>query len=198
LKPVRIAEDPREHQAITFEEILMIARAPVKTNMDERVRAAAIFWFLSGIRVSAFVTLPIKAVKLDELRVDQWPMMGVHTKFGKHATTYLFNIPELLAVVRRWDKEVRAVLPEDSYWFAPCSPDTGELDPTIKTVGKHRHHRARKDLKDWCQRVDLPYYSPHKFRHGHEVYAIKRAKDIQALKAVSQNLMHSNISNLWC
>jgi hypothetical protein len=40
----------------------------------------------------------------------------------------------------------------------------------------------------------LPYHSPHKFRHGNAVYSLKMAKDIQALKAVSQNLMHSNIS----
>jgi integrase len=40
----------------------------------------------------------------------------------------------------------------------------------------------------------LPYLSPHKFRHGHAVYALKLAKDIQTLKAVSQNLMHSNLS----
>ena len=42
--------------------------------------------------------------------------------------------------------------------------------------------------------VFLPYHSPHKFRHGHAVYAFKLAKDIAELKAVSQNLMHSNLS----
>jgi hypothetical protein len=42
--------------------------------------------------------------------------------------------------------------------------------------------------------VGLPYHSPHKFRKGNAVYALKLAKDIAALKAVSQNLMHSNIS----
>ena len=40
----------------------------------------------------------------------------------------------------------------------------------------------------------LPYHSPHKFRHGHAVYALKNAKDVPALKAVSQNLMHANLS----
>jgi site-specific recombinase XerC len=35
---------------------------------------------------------------------------------------------------------------------------------------------------------------PHKFRHGNAVYALKLAKDIAALKAVSQTLMHSNLS----
>jgi hypothetical protein len=36
----------------------------------------------------------------------------------------------------------------------------------------------------------LAYHYPHKFRLGHAVYALKLAKDIAALKAVSQNLMH--------
>ena len=40
----------------------------------------------------------------------------------------------------------------------------------------------------------LPYHSPHKFRHGNAVYSIMRTKDIAGLKAVSQNLMHSNLS----
>lgn len=40
----------------------------------------------------------------------------------------------------------------------------------------------------------MTYHSPHKFRHGHAVYALKLAKDIAALKAVSQNLMHENLS----
>jgi hypothetical protein len=43
-------------------------------------------------------------------------------------------------------------------------------------------------------KVGLPDHSPHKFRHGHAGYAIKNAKDIPALKAVSQNLMHANLS----
>jgi len=61
-------------------------------------------------------------------------------------------------------------------------------------VGDTRDTRARKDFQAWIEKVGLPYHSPHKFRHGHAVYAIKNAKDIPALKAVSQNLMHANLS----
>jgi integrase len=42
--------------------------------------------------------------------------------------------------------------------------------------------------------VPLSIISPHKFRHGHAVYAVKMAKDVSALKAVSQNLTHENLS----
>ena len=40
----------------------------------------------------------------------------------------------------------------------------------------------------------MPYHSSHKFRHGNAVYSLKNAKDVSALKAVSQNLMQANLS----
>ena len=61
-------------------------------------------------------------------------------------------------------------------------------------VGENRGQRARKDLEDWLERVGLPYHSPHKFRHGFAVFAIKHANDMSDMKAISQNLMHANIS----
>lgn len=78
--------------------------------------------------------------------------------------------------------------------FLPCRTETGLIDPLIETVGNHRKIRARKDLQGWLSRVGLPYHSPHKFRHGHAVYALKNAKDVSAWKAVSKNLMHANLS----
>jgi hypothetical protein len=134
------------------------------------------------------------AVDLDNLKIKQWPRLGVRTKFSKHATTCMLNIPGLLDVVREWDTEVRAMLPDKGLWFATCLPETGKIDPSITHVGEYRYQRPAKDLRDWLRRVGLPYHSPHKFRHGHAVYALKKSKDIQALKSVSLNLMHSNLS----
>jgi integrase len=192
LQSPRMPSEPSNHDAVTLEEVRAIAQAPVESIRDRRIRASAVFWFLSGVRVGAFVTLPVSAIDLEALTIKQWPKLGVKTKFSKHATTFLLDIPDLLEVVKTWDSEVRST--GSKLWFASVSPDTGRIDPSITTVGKHRNIRARKDLESWLQRVDLPYYSPHKFRHGHAVYALKNAKDIPALKAVSQNLMHANLS----
>ncbi len=83
--------------------MMAIANAPVFTMRDRRIRASAVFWFLSGIRIGAFVSLPIKAVDIENMTVKQWPReLGVKTKFQKHATTFLLNIPELLQVVIDW------------------------------------------------------------------------------------------------
>jgi hypothetical protein len=72
----------------------------------------------------------------------------VHTKFGKHATTYLLNIPDLLKVVNEWDQEVRSILPEDGLWFALGLPETGEIDPFNTVAGNYSDRRACKDLKE--------------------------------------------------
>ena len=51
-----------------------------------------------------------------------------------------------------------------------------------------------KGLQKLCERAGVTYHSPHKLRHGHTVYALKRAHDIADLKAISQNLMHSSLT----
>ena len=192
LKVPRVVVEHKEHEAVTIEEIRAISLALVQTLRERRIRASAVFWFLSGVRVGAFVTLPVSAIDLDTFTVKQWPKLGVRTKFSKHATTFLLDIPDLLDVVKEWDREVRAA--GAHFWFASVDPETGKIDSSVLEVGQHRNMKARKDLKEWLSRVRLPYHSPHKFRHGHAVYALKQAKDIQALKAVSQNLMHANLS----
>ncbi len=180
------------HEFVSLDEIRAIASAPVQNIGERRIRASAVFWWLSGIRVGAFVSLPVSAVDLDTLTVKQFPRLGVRTKFKKHATTFLLDISDLLEVVRSWDKEVRAS--GSRFWFAPVSPETGRIVVDPLEVGVHRASIARRDLRLWLDRVGLPYHSPHKFRHGHAVYALKQAKDIPALKAISQNLMHANLS----
>lgn len=191
LKVPSMVIEHREHEAVTIDEIKAIAGAPTLNFREDRIQASCVFWFLSGIRVGAFVSLPYSAVDLDNLTVKQWPKLGVRTKFTKHATTYLLDIPELLFILERWAEFLR--LSNSLYWFPLIDPDTGNISDH-EDIGIHRASIARRDLRGWLSRVGLPYHSPHKFRHGHAVYALKQAKDIPALKAISQNLMHSNLS----
>jgi integrase len=194
LKPARMNPDVKEHKAVTIEEIRAMSKTPVFTMRDRRIQAAAVFWFLSGIRIGAFVTLPLAAVDISSRSVKQWPDLGVQTKLKKRAITYLLDIPDLLEVVQEWDILVRGSLPGNGYWFAPLSPETGDIALHCFEIGKQRDTRARKDLQEWLYRVNLPYHSPHKFRHGHAVYASRIAQNPSELKAVSQNLMHSSLS----
>jgi len=194
IKLPRLQEEEKEHEFVSFEEILQIANAPTFSLRDERIKAGAVLWFISGIRIGAFVTLPIQAVNIKELEIYQFPSLGVKTKFGKSGTTDLLAIPELIEVVWNWDKLVRKNLPETSFWFAPLSRETGSFDRSITQVGNNRGSRAYKDLKDWMNKANLTFHSPHKFRHGYAVFGMKHYKTLPQLKALSQNLMHSNIS----
>ncbi len=193
LKPKRINNPPKTIDAVTVEEMFQIASAPAENLMERRIKAAACFWFLSGVRIGAFVSLPIKAIDIENRMVMQYPNMGVRTKNRKYGITYLWDIPELLAVVLEWDQFIRSLLSGDGFWFAPFSPDTCEIDINCLVIGEHRETIARKNLKHWLQRVGLQYHSPHKFRHGHIQYGIANAKTIADFKAVSLNVLHSSM-----
>jgi integrase len=158
-----------------------------------RDKAAAAMLFLSGMRASAFTTLPILAVDLDNLTLRQWPELGVHTKNGKKATTFLLNIPEIMEPIRRWDEIVRKSLPSSSPWYAPIAHSWGDQFLSLDEPGKTRAQALQKRLELLFSLAEMEFKSPHKFRHGHAVYGLLHAKTMADYKAVSMNLMHESI-----
>jgi site-specific recombinase XerD len=176
------------------EEIVIIARTPVKNLLEERTRAACIFLYLSAMRIDAFMTLPIHAVDIDNLQLKQWPELGVKTKLHKKATTCVSDIaiyPELLQIVRSWDAKVRGTLPLEAMWFPNLDPFTGELDSCLE-YGNNRDSGFRKDLKDFLKnKAGIDYKSPHKFRHGNIRYFRDRAEGIRDLEAIAHNCMQT-------
>ena len=59
--------------------------------------------------------------------------------------------------------------------------------------GKNRNLALAKRMHHLFEVAGVPYQSPHKFRHGHAVYALQHAKTMADYKAVSMNLMHEDI-----
>lgn len=193
LKVKRLNDVPKNKEIVTLEEVQEMASRPVRTLLERRTRASLVFLYLSGMRIDAFVSMPIQAVDISKRLVNQFPSLGVRTKNRKHATTYLLKIPELLKVVKDWDDEVRLLLPSNGFWFAPFSFQTREIDSTILKIGDHRSNLARKNFKQWLDGQGLTYHSPHKFKHGHVHYGLLRSKNIADYKAVSLNALHSSI-----
>ncbi len=193
LKVKRLSNVPKNKDVVSLEEILAIAARPAQAAQARRARAAMVFLYLSGMRIGAFVSLPIQAVDISNRVVSQFPSLGVRTKNRKFGITYLLDIPELLKVVQDWDDEVRSILPPNGLWFAPFNPRTGQIDPNVTEAGEHRLTLARKNFKAWLDQEGLLYHSPHKFRHGHIHYGLTRSKNIADFKAVSMNAMHSNM-----
>jgi integrase len=195
LRPPRSVEQPRDHQFITLEEIrqLMAVTFADDDLALRRDQAAAAMLFLSGMRAGAFGTLPIEAVDLSSRTIRQWPSLNVHTKQGKSATTYLLDIPELLTVVERWDTFIRTRLQATAMWYTPISHQWGAQSLSAEAPGQNRNIAIAKRLSLLFEEAGVPYQSPHKFRHGHAVYALQHAKTMADYKAVSMNLMHADI-----
>lgn len=195
LRPARsknIKSKVKKHEFYTFDEMRMIAEFDPKTLLDERDQAAMAFLYLSGMRSAAFVTLPISCVHLDEMSVDQFPDMGVHTKNHKAATTFLFPIIELAKIVQDWDDKVRSQLPESAMWFSAIDRTGENLVPLLEQ-NENRTEKLVDGIHRICNQVGVKYKSPHKFRHGSTMYGYSKAKTMKELKALSQNLMHEDI-----
>jgi site-specific recombinase XerD len=195
LRAPRIKEANDEHEYVSLEEVKQL----IAIHHDEddlalmRDKAAAAMLFLSGARVSAFTTLPLSAVDLPARTLHQWPELGVVTKNGKRATTYLLPVPELVSVAMNWDNTVRSHLPSTAPWYAPISSRWGSQSLEESEPGKNRHQALDKRLRKLFTLAGLPNKSAHKFRHGHAVYGLLKAQTMADYKAVSMNLMHNDI-----
>jgi integrase len=180
-----------------LEDVRKIAALTPSCLREKRDQAALVFLFLSGMRIGAFVTLPLECVDMKSRRVMQLPEKGVQTENDKAAVTFLLPISDLLKVVENWDAFMREKAGENVpafNWF-PAIDHTGKKVKGGLLKGKYtgREEAFDSGMKLLCRRADVPYKSPHKLRHGHGVYGVKKAKDIAQLKAISQNLMHENI-----
>lgn len=180
-----------EHKYFTIDEMLKIASLEPRTLREIREIASACFLFLSGMRASAYCTMPLKAVDLEGMRVKQLPTLGVMTKNHKPAITSLLNIPELMKPVMAWYELIKT-FPADCLWYSRISKDSDSIIPTLESSQGRRKILGR-DLKILCTRAGIDYKHPHCLRHGHVVYGLKRVKDMEEYKAVSQNVMHSSM-----
>ena len=180
------------HQFYELDDVLKIARVSTETLRQERAKVAVCMLFLSGMRADALASIPISCVDLVAGQLFQLPERGVRTKGRKSAITYLLKIPELHQVVEAWDRRVRSALSPDALWYSTLTRDGMALTETKHSVDG-RFSVVEKDVSLICQIAGVPYLSPHKLRHGHVVYALRRTRTMAELKAVSQNIMHSSV-----
>lgn len=179
----------REYWALA--DVLKVAAVSTATLREERGKVAVCMLFLSGMRGDALASLPISCVDLTRHTLQQLPERGVRTKNHKAAQTYLLQIPELQAVVQAWHARLCA-LPSEALWYATLTRDGMTITATTQAFSK-RYNIVAADIKLICQKAGVPYLSSHKLRHGHTVYALKRAHNMGQLKAISQNIMHESV-----
>lgn len=197
LRPAaRFVQEKREHEYVSFEEILRIAEMPCNPQdlVAIRDRAGAVMLYLSGMRASAFVSVPFQAVDLASREVRQWPELCVRTKNSKKATTHLLEIPQLLVVVEEWDALIRPRVPSSAAWFTPFVEKFGKVELSSDPPGACRNTGLNKRLRLLSTMAGLDYRSAHKYRHGNAVFGLQHARTMADYKAVSANLMHEDIT----
>jgi integrase len=195
LYPSRLTKpQPRldDHKYYTLEELRIIASVSVETLREARAQAAACLLYLSGMRDDTLSSLPLQCIDLPNMRIFQVPSMGPRTKNNKAAITYLLDIPDLLSIVTAWDQRLRAKnFSPNALWFAPLNHDGMQMRESTHAI-QERGTIVRDDTILICKKAGIEYKSPHKFRHGHIVYARSRAQNMEQVKAISQNVMHAN------
>ena len=195
LRAPKTVEPAPDHEFVTLDEVLKLPSLEIDdSNLAlRRDQAGAAMLFVSGMRVGALGSLPLEAVDLPNRTIKQWPALGVRTKNGKTATTYLLEIPELMTVVEDWDDLVRDTLPLKAMWYTPTISEFGLQKLSADPPGANRAIALTKRIRKLYAEAGIPYKSPHKFRHGHAVYALQRAHTMVDYKAASMNLMHGDI-----
>ena len=183
-----------ERPYYSLDEIRKLVESSAERLIDERDRAAVSFVFLSGMRVSAFVSLPIRCVDIEKGEVIQFPSEGVKTKNSKAAKTFLLPISDLREISLSWYCKVKSELGKDALWYSPVSTDGMEWT-SLNVLGSAESRRMSfsRGLKRLCRRSGVEYKSPHKLRNGHGVFGVKTAKTIEEFKAFSQNMMHESM-----
>lgn len=88
---------------------------------------------------------------------------------------------------------IAMTFPEFLEWYATLSRDGMALTSTRQAFAG-RHNTIQRDVRRICARAGVPYLSPHKLRHGHVMWARSHARDMDELKAISQNIMHASVT----
>lgn len=175
------------------------ARSAVPTPRNLRDRAVVALLCLTGIRVSALVSLRIKHVDLVEKSVTQNPR-EVATKFGKRMETFFAKgFDEAEAALAAWLghlDEVEIYGPDDPLFpataISPSANDGFRASGFVRRPWRSTE-AVRKIVREAFETAGIANYGPHAFRHMLARDAAKYAKSVAELVATSQNLGHTDV-----
>ena len=203
IKDATAAKAPKLRDFPSLEQIrAAIDAAPVATVVQRRNRALLAFAILTGMRDRALVSVSLRDVDLSKKPplVRQEPGR-VETKFSKNINTYFFPLgDDLKAIVVDWIEELST-----RQLFAPTAPlfprtkvRPGD-DKSFEAAGVEPIHwrnasPVRAIFREAFERVGLPYFPPHSFRHtlGHLMQTVCR--NGEQIRAWSQNMGHENVA----
>ena len=204
----REAVQTRKRDIPSVEEVKKVVESiGEKNEIDKRDRALISLFYLSGIRISALMSLPIKSFDKNKLIIDQDPAFGVQTKFRKRIATTLIPLSykEPLDYFIGWYDYLvaeKSFNPNDPIFPATKKEqgvenlnyyNTGEVEPVFWKSGT----TIRKIFEKRFIQASVPYYHPHTFRHLIVKEFAKTRLTEEEKKAISQNLGHADVGTTF-
>lgn len=206
-KENRVATQSKQQIIPAFDEIMQVIESiKGNTEVEKRDRALICFILLTGARISATVSLPIKSFDKKRLIVEQDPAYGVKTKFSKRIVTTFFPLPneKPLQYFLEWFEYLteKGFTPNDPI-FPATKLEQGKENINFYSSGIieplfwSNAGSARKIFEKRFTGAGIPYYHPHTLRHLIVKEFIKTRLTEEEKKAISQNLGHSDVQTTF-
>lgn len=177
------------------------ALSAMPSSMPREMRDKAIFSLLclTGIRVAALISLKLKHVNLHEKSVIQNPR-EVNTKFARRIDTFFVkdfeDAEQWLKVWIEHLDNVELYGPDDPL-FPVRTTSSISNKGFIANGFERRNYKStdpvRKIINQAFDRVGLPAFGPHAFRHMLARHASNTCKSVAEFVATAQNLGHSDV-----
>lgn len=205
---VRIATQPKGRQSPTVEDIkIVIENIKGKSEIQMRDKALISLMFLTGARISAISTLPMRSFDREKLRIDQDPKLGVKTKNSKRIPTALIPLfySETLNYFVEWFdylKQTKNFQPNDPI-FPATKRENGKENlgyyssDEVEAIFWKSTTTVRKIFEKCFKDAGVRYYHPHTFRHLLVKEISKLPLTEEQKKAISQNLGHENVGTTF-
>lgn len=205
---IRIATQSKGRQSPTLEEVKMVIESIVGTSeIEMRDRALISLMFLTGARISAITSLPLRSFDRGKLIIDQDPKIGVKTKNSKRIITALVSLPyrEPLDYFLKWFdylNDTRKFQPNDPIFPATKVENGTEnlgyySNKEVEPVFWKSSSSPRKVFEKRFKQAGIKYYHPHTFRHLLVKEISKLPLTEEQKKAFSQNLGHENVGTTF-
>jgi integrase len=205
---VRIATQPKGKVSPTLNEIkTLIESIQGKTEIGMRDKALISLTFLTGARISAILSLPMKSFDKENLIIHQDPTYGVKTKFSKKIVSALipFSYKEPLNYFIEWFdylEKQKNFQPNDPI-FPATKIENGKINlgyyntQEVEPFFWKSTTSVRKIFEKRFIQAGIKYYHPHTFRHLLIKEISKLPLTEEQKKAISQNLGHEDVGTTF-
>ncbi|OGZ70252.1 MAG: hypothetical protein A2904_01135 [Candidatus Staskawiczbacteria bacterium RIFCSPLOWO2_01_FULL_33_9] len=202
-KEVSKATQPKTVKYPVLEDIKrVIENIKGTSEIEKRDKALFSLAFLTGARISAIMTLPMKSFDRNNLVLYQDPAFGVQTKFSKKIVSSLipFSYKETLDYFLEWFDylEKEKGFKADDPIFPATKIENGKENinyyntEEIENKQLKNSSSLRAIFKKRFEQAGVKYYHPHTFRHWWVKEMSKLPLTEEEKKAISQSLGHEN------